>query len=348
MLICADNENYSYMGRIEFDVPTAPKFVYAGSNVTLRFIGSRISAVLKNCRFCNIIELGYVLDGKEGRIAVDKSGEETEIIIADDLKYEGHTVTLFKRQDASHYFEFYGFDIDGEVLPPFPKYNRRIEVFGDSVSAGAVCEAADYIGKCDPPGHDGIYDNAWHSYAMIVARNLGAQIHNNAQGGIALFDNTGYFHAPNYIGLEATYDKLGYYPECGYSSWDFSSYIPHIVIIAIGQNDPHNEGKPDNNIHDPEYRLKWRTRYKEIISDLRSHYPNATFILMTTVLCHDKEWDNAIEEARQELGDNKIYHYLFTRNGRATPGHPRIAEQQEMAEELTRFITNLPYDVWAD
>lgn len=90
---------------------------------------------------------------------------------------------------------------------------RKIECYGDSVSAGAVCEAVDFVASCDPEDHQGVYDNAWHSYAMITARNLGAQIHNIAQGGIAIFDNTGYYHAPNYIGMESVYNKLCYFPE---------------------------------------------------------------------------------------------------------------------------------------
>ena len=183
---------------------------------------------------------------------------------------------------------------------------------------------------------------------MITARNLGAQIHNIAQGGIAIFDNTGYYHAPNFIGMESVYDKLCYFPEGakGVTPWDFELYTPDVVLFAVGQNDPHNEGHEDFDIADPEYRAKWKNAYKNIILDLRNKYPNATFVLLLTVLCHGEEWDKAVDEIAAELNDEKISHFMFTRTGKATPGHPRLPEQYEMAEELTAYLSNMGDKIW--
>ena len=181
---------------------------------------------------------------------------------------------------------------------------------------------------------------------MITARNLGAEINNNAQGGIAVFDGTGYYHAPDYIGMESAYDKLCYFPEGGITKWNFSEYTPHVVVFAVGQNDNHHEGFEDFDIDDPDYRLKWKTAYKNIITDLRDKYPNAVFVLILTVLMHAEGWDKAVEEISQELNDPKIYYLKFKRAGKATPGHPRLPEQYEMAQELTAFISNLGDSVW--
>ena len=76
-----------------------------------------------------------------------------------------------------------------------------MEVFGDSVSCGEVSEALEYVGKPDPE-HDGEYSNSWYSYAWMTARMLNAQIHDIAQGGIALLDGQGWFHEPDQIGME--------------------------------------------------------------------------------------------------------------------------------------------------
>ena len=52
---------------------------------------------------------------------------------------------------------------------------------------------------------------------------------------------------------------------------------------------------------------------------------------------HDPRWDEVLDEIKEELGDF-VYRYRYRRNGAATPGHPRITEQNEMALELSQFI----------
>ena len=51
--------------------------------------------------------------------------------------------------------------MDSDPLP-----ERRIKVYGDSVSAGEVSEAVDYTRKEDPE-HNGEYSNSWYSYASL-------------------------------------------------------------------------------------------------------------------------------------------------------------------------------------
>ena len=53
------------------------------------------------------------------------------------------------------------------------------------------------------------------------------------------------------------------------------------------------------------------------------------------------------ERLWEELGDDKTVHYRFTRAGEATPGHPRVPEQYEMAEELTAFISAMGDGIWS-
>lgn len=349
-LIGCGSNNISYMGRIDLSHEDMAVLYYAGSSVRMRFKGTEIGIVIRNKYLSLINYLGYIIDGKENKIRLDDNKEKVYIPLAKNLDNTEHEIIIFKRQDATHYVEFYGFALnkEGESLKPAPIPTRKIECFGDSVSAGAVCEAIDHTARLDPDNHQAVYDNAWHSYSMITARNLGASINNNAQGGIALFDKTGYFHYPDYIGMESAYDKLCYYPEGtdGITPWDFSKYTPHVVLFAIGQNDPHNEGHEDFDISDKDYRLKWKTAYKKIIMDLRTKYPNAVIILLLTVLMHDPQWDKAIDEIANELNDPKITHFMFTRTGKATPGHPRIPEQCEMAEELTAYISSMGDKVW--
>ena len=46
------------------------------------------------------------------------------------------------------------------------------------------------------------------------------------------------------------------------------------------------------------------------------------------------------------MADPKITQYVFKRNGKATPGHLRIPEAEEMAEELAAYIETLEIEGW--
>ena len=86
---------------------------------------------------------------------------------------------------------------------------------------------------------------------------------------------------------------------------------------------------------------KWRNHYKDFLKKLRGVYPEAWIVCCTTVLQHDKSWDDAIDRVVDSMKDEKISHFLFSRNGVATPGHPRIPEQFEMAREMADYIENV-------
>lgn len=253
-----------------------------------------------------------------------------------------HEVLVFKRMDSCHLCEIESLEVsaDAELLPLPEVDSRRIEVYGDSVSAGEVSEAIEYMGKEDPE-HNGEYSNSWYSYAWMTARKLHAQIHDVAQGGIALLDNTGWFLEPEAVGMESAWNKIQYNPYYGeLIPWDFQKYRPDVVLVAIGQNDNHPEDYMKEKYHG-EKAIYWREHYKRFLLHLREKYPEAFIICHTTLLCHDVAWDNAIDEVVESLNDKKISHYLFKRNGCGTPGHLRIPEAQEMAEELAIYISKL-------
>lgn len=345
--ISPDSGAFTYTGRIDFTVPCAPCFIYAGSSAAFRFHGTGFCVKLKNYHSCYHNYLGVVIDGSvQPKIEITEHNTELTLPVISGLSDADHEVVIYKCQDAAHYFDFLGLYLPeaAAMLPAPARPARRIECYGDSVSAGEVSEALDYVGKPDPEGHEGIYSNAWYSYSFTAAHMLNAELHDIAQGGIALFDKTGYFHGPDYVGLETTWDKLRY---CDYfgelTPWDFSRYTPHVVIVAIGQND----ANPDNYMgRDEAKSRRWMEHYKALISKLRSKYPNALIVLATTILFHEKAWDDAIEQVTRELADPKIVHFLYSNNGTGTPGHIRKPEAEQMACELVAFLKGFGEDIW--
>lgn len=342
MKIVSNDRKLKYSGRIDWTDPAAPVFIFPCTSVCMGFTGKMLKIHVANRRIYWDSYLGYILDGVQGKVKLPDDGEEC-IDLSDLISGEGsHEIMIFKRQDACHVITFYGFEIedDSNIIALEEKTVCKMEVYGDSVSAGEVSEAVAYTGKEDPK-HDGEYSNSWYSYAWMTARKLGAEIHNIAQGGIALMDGTGWFYEPDYIGMESVWDKVNYIPDFGQIvPWDFSQYTPQVVLVAIGQNDSHPYDFMKENYNCSQSK-RWREHYKAFLLNIRERYPDAYVICCTTLLKHNDAWDCAIDQVVGEVCDKRILHYTFSRNGKGTPGHLRISEAEEMAEEMAAYIRKL-------
>ncbi|WP_240539305.1 GDSL-type esterase/lipase family protein [Bifidobacterium sp. SO1] len=402
------------MGRIDDADPERPIWVFPYTQAAFRFTGTSLTATVVNHWNYGDTKIGVIIDGMQTAVRIPSGAADptantayadgnvygpVTVTLAENLPNIEHEAVVFKRQDGMHYLEILGFGLDtgAEIMPPLdPAPTRRIEVFGDSVSCGERNEAALYVGKADPDVDLSGYSNAWYSYAAITARNLGAALHDTSQGGAALIDGIGWFCGPDYIGQESIWDRIEYNPALGETKpWDFARYTPHVVIVAVGQNDSHPVDFMAEDYHG-EQASHWRARYVDFLRGIHARYPKATIICTTTVLRHDPAWDRAIDEAVREFnatigeptsepfGTTRYaaadtadsahravtgtaaactatdlthpkdehgavaYHFLYSRNGAATPGHPRVAEHEEMARELTAFIQSLGDDIWED
>ena len=92
--------------------------------------------------------------------------------------------------------------------------------------------------------------------------------------------------------------------------------------------------------------ILWREKYGVFLGKLRNRYPEAQIVCCTTLLQYDENWDYSIGQVVREMEDPKITQYMFKRNGKGTPGHLRIPEAQEMADELAAYIETLEIERW--
>ena len=387
--ILPTNPAITYSGRIDFTDPDAPVFIYAASFFKVKFTGKECRLIVKNHHCWARNFLGIFLDGVQGKIELfdddkehvydlkdcirteigsdfeSESGNEMKSDRPDEEFFKNfgsgeHEIMVFKRQDGGqHYVTFCGLEIEdgGSVsmvgsVSALP--SKKLEVIGDSVSCGEVCEAIDCVASPDPENNEGRFSNSWYSYSWQVARMLDMELHDTSQGGISLLDGTGWFNGPSDLrGVESCYEKLKYNPALGENNWDCSKWIPDVIVIAIGQNDSSPVDIMKNDYESAESR-NWRAQYEAFIKKLQGLYPGVTIVCATTLLMHDRSWDDAIEEVvRKVNAENaegaegaenakgasaKVYHFLYKRNGAATPGHPRIPEHNEMAAELAEFL----------
>ncbi|MCR4619038.1 MAG: electron transporter RnfD [Lachnospiraceae bacterium] len=378
-IISPDAAEFIYSGRIDFTDKKAPVLIYAASFFKIGFTGNTLRLTFENHRAWAENSIGVIVDGKQGKITLKDSGITTydisEAVRCEDgkefseddyfknLSSGNHEIMVFKRQDGGqHYVTFYGMEIgENEAVSKLASLpSKKLEVIGDSVSCGEVCEALDYVGKSDPENNEGRFSNSYYSYSWQVARALDMELHDTSQGGISLLDKTGWFNGPeDFRGVKSCYDMLKYNPPLGENHWDYTKWIPDVIILAFGQNDanPVDIMKED---YDGEKACEWRREYEAFIKKLRAYYPGVTIVCATTLLMHDPAWDKAIEEVVSKINkeDGKatepgtsmkdgasqnggLYHFMYKRNGAATPGHPRIPEHNEMAAEMTAFIHSI-------
>ncbi len=338
MFLSLDDQKIKYTGRIDFADPKKPTFIFPSSSLAFRFYGKGLKICIRNhCDYYRSF-IGVIIDGDVNKYEVNKEGITTITILQEEKEAE-HDVIIYKVLDGCHIFMLEEVELLGKakVLLVKQKETRRIEFYGDSISAGEITEAIEYKGKEDPE-HDGQYSNSWYSYAWVCARKLKAEIHNISQGGIALLNNTGWYQEPNAIGMEEMWNSLYYSPKFGKRvKWDFSKFIPDVVVIAIGQNDSHPKDymTEDYNSEKAKY---WRKCYKEFVLNIKEKYPKTFIVLTTTPMIHSKKWDQAIEEICFQINDDAIRQFLYHNNGVGTPGHLRISESEEMANELATYI----------
>ena len=344
--IALSREELVYCGRTDRTDPRRPEFIFPASSLQFRFRGKMAVLSVENRRISHENYVGAIVDGEQKKWRLHHEGL-TRITLLSEEEDREHEVLFFKRQDTCHEIRLTELAISdgGELLPAPPRPERRIEIYGDSVSAGELAEAVDCVGDPDPE-HDGEYSNSWYSYAWMAARLLHAEISDISKGGIPLLNGTGYVSPPDYPGMEFIWDKVHWHPQLGkVTGWNFAGYRPHLVIVAIGQNDSFPR---DFMREDPggEMAERWKYSYRLLVRSIRARYPEAVILLTTTIMIHDPSWDEAIEEICRDLGDDRVRHFLYKRNGQGTPGHPRIQEAQEMAEELAAYVNGLEIPVW--
>ncbi len=320
-----------YEGRIDTASSERAELYWSGTTITLNFEGTGISAKMKEERGDNYYNV--IVDGElSGMIRPDTVAALYEL--ASGLAEGKHTIQLFKRTEYDRgYSWFYGFDLDpgGTPLTPSPKKTRKIEYFGDSITAGYSTN--DYNGDRS----DSIYTNYYESYANLISDHFDAEQHCTCKSGIGI--TISWFPTI----MPDIWDNTD--PLDSTSTWDFDQYQPDLVIVNLFQNDSWLVNLPDH----PSFKHFFGTTkpakdeiisaYSDFLKNVRSVYPDATIISTLgnmDITREGSEWPGYVIAAVESLNDDNIY-YKFT-PFKDTPGHPKVEEQVEIAENLIPFI----------
>jgi hypothetical protein len=328
------HKNISYMGRVEQVENKYAEIYWPGTSVTINFKGTEIKAILKNGKESTYFYA--ILDGNEQEAKKIKADTiQSAIMLASGLQDTNHSLQLFKLTDNTTHTFFYGFELaDGSViLDANPLPDRKIEFYGNSITAG---HGVDVLPENNDSGSPEFFNN-YRTYAALTARHFNAQYSCIARSGIGVM--VSWFP----IIMPEMYDRLN--PSDSTSKWDFSKYTPDIVVINLFQNDMWLTASPNH----PQFKARFGTTppdvptiiqsYQSFLKSIRGKYPNATIICALgsmNATQKDSPWPGYIEEAVKGLSDSKIVTHFFPYKN--TSGHPKVAEQKVMADDLIDFI----------
>jgi hypothetical protein len=333
-LVPFNQKNISYMGRIETVDNQCVKVFWPGTSATLNFEGTEAKAILKNGD--GTTWFYAIVDGdSEHAKKIKPDTIKTSYTLASGLKKGKHSVQLYKLTDNKTVTSFYGFELnDGaRVLNPGLPGKKKIEFYGNSITAGHGVDVPD--GQNDSGAPE--FFNNYLTYAGITARHYNAQYSNISRSGIGVM--LSWFP----IIMPEMYDRLN--PGDPNSKWDFSKYTPDVVVINLFQNDSwlinnpaHEQFKARFGTTRPDEQTIIKA-YRDLVLKIRGKYPKASIICALGSMDATQKgsvWPGYIETAVKSLGDSKIYTHFFPYKN--TGGHPKVAEQKAMADDLIGFI----------
>ena len=310
-----------FIGRFDQSKADAPVFAWPGTAIALRFTGTAIGVTLSDSGN-NVFEV--VLDGKHTVLTL-QSGMK-KYALGSGLAAGAHDLLLYRRTEPSFgETTFNGFDVSASAyLPGAPFPTRRLEVIGDSISAGYGNEGV------NPCQFTSATENQYLSYEAIAARAVNAELYTEAWSGIGMLRN---YDATTTDVMPDRYPRT--LPERATSAWDFGKFLPDAVVINLGTND-FAKGDPG---------AAFQAAYLKFVTDLRVHYASSRFFLALGPMLSDGDYPKAaaylkaVIAARATAGDKNLTLLEFgsqdaNADGLGCDYHPSLKTHQKMADKL--------------
>lgn len=330
IFVPADNQNIQYWGRWDNSDPAHPRHAWSGTSLTAEFTGTSIGVRLADGdNYYNVY-----IDGQFHSVFHGNQAVEADYILANDLPNGRHTFRFAKRNftlNKAHSFAGLILDRGQRLLRPPDKPELRIEFIGDSFTAAEGNEAT---AENMPWQETFPVTNIDEGFAAIVANYFKADYHIISRSGIGMVcDWKGDFD----YALPKFYDRT--LLDLEEPKWDFQSWQPHLVVIALGLND--HAGLKDDSSHVSEENSKiFRDGYRDFLKVIREVHPGVKIAAVAPP--HDWLYDNVrkVVQAEMAAGHKDIIYAQFDEypGGYVANGHPTTETHHKIAEQVIDYI----------
>lgn len=310
---------------------------WPATSLTVRFEGRGLAVKLAGAHRYEVR-----MDGKE--LPILTTTEEPSIYsLGGDLAAGPHTLILARRTEAlGNPQVIYALAPQGanaKLLTPPARPQRRIEFIGDSYTVGYGNESV--IQTPQESQVDSLVfatTNSQKSFAVLVAKRLGAEVQVNAISGRGLVRNFNGFDPGQEYGY--FYRSALLAPRLrkqNNAPWDFATWHPQVIIIGLGINDWQGQPPyPDSVAFDAAYR--------SMLDTLRAIHPGAKF-----VLCATGVWPTealiprvkAIVAAELAQGKKDVHYFEYTAEKSGLWYHPSLTDHEAIAAKLVSLVTEL-------
>jgi hypothetical protein len=331
-------KNLHVMGRHVVDGKTL-ELISSGSHFGVAFEGTECTIVVSLGPAQQHSYIQYELDGVYGK-RLRVNGSVTDTLTITTYTLEKHTLKIYKTTEAStgpiFIHQVIGANITSLPTPELP----IIEFIGNSITCGAAADPSE-IGCGTGLYHD--QHNAYLAYGPRVARSVNANFVLSSVSGIGIYR----FWNKDRPTMPAVYDKTDFKDE-GTRLWDFNTFTPQLVSIALGTNDLSvGDGKTSRAPFDSAIFAR---EYIKFIHFVKTKYPGAKILLLNSPMKSGKNNDilvDCLRRVKQRIDvsykrDKPVELFLF--NGLQPGGctnHPNVYDHEQMAEQLAPFVARL-------
>ncbi|MCR5204518.1 MAG: lipase [Lachnospiraceae bacterium] len=320
------------------------EFEYTGKGLTVTFIGGEAARTPDNEE--NYARIGIYENGIRTRDFALNTGEMS-VRIAESSETKTSVIRIIKLSEcAMSIMGVRPLEIsDGESVKPTSAKELKVEFIGDSITCG--------YGVDDPnPLHDfkTSTEDVTKGFAYKTASDLDIDYSMFSISGYGII--SGYTDNPEirhdeqliptfYRSMGLSYDRMEGIPATQDIPWDFSKYVPDLVVLNLGTNDDSYCG--DDKERQAEFALLYIDFLKTIRRLNEKAYIVCAFGLMGTrlftVIC------SAVDNYIEETGDTRISTVRLPEQdasvGYGANYHPLESEHRKAADTLVPVLKEL-------